>query len=155
MYLSFQPPSPLPLGFLPIPPLLTPSHLHPHLRSYWESPGHIPFFFFFTKGGNGVLVKQKEKNNNRGNGRWRRNLLEMKCSEWSKRAPCPGGTHRPVAPSSTGSWLLPVANVDCSVLRTQTLPSLALRAYIYIFLSSSNMCAFAGQLHFLFSLPDT
>lgn len=60
MYLSFQPPSPLPLGFLPIPPLLTPSHLHPHLRSCWESPGHIPLFFF-TKEGNVVLVKQKEK----------------------------------------------------------------------------------------------
>lgn len=64
----------------------------------------------------------------------------MKCSEWSKRAPCPGGTCRPVAPSSTGSWLLPVANVDCSVLRTQTLPSLALCAYIYIFFFLLQTC---------------
>jgi len=58
-------------------------------------------------------------------------------------------------PSSTGSWLLPVANADCSVLRTRRLPSPALHPSLCFFFFLLQMCAFAGQLHFLFSLSDT
>lgn len=37
---------------------------------------------------------------------------------------------------STGSWLLPVANTDCSALRTQTLPSPALHTSLFYFIFS-------------------
>jgi len=55
-------------------------------------------------------------------------------------------------PSSTGSWLLPVANADCSVLRTRRLPSPALHPSLCFFLPPSNVCICWTTAFFIFSL---